>query len=56
MFDNKYSPANYKSLKKGIGAIIKNPETLRLVPDHLKTKMMCKNAVKKLPFVKKVFS
>ena len=24
---------------------------LRFVPDHLKTKMMCKNAVKKLLFV-----
>ena len=23
---------------------------LRFVPDHLKTKIMCKNAVKKLPF------
>ena len=24
---------------------------LKLVPDHLKTKNMCKNAVKNLPFV-----
>ena len=30
---------------------MKNPETLRFVPDHLDTKKMCKNVVKKLPFV-----
>ena len=30
---------------------MKNPEMLREVPDHLKTKKMCKHAVKKLPFV-----
>ena len=24
---------------------------LKFVPDHLKTKKMCKNAIKKLPFV-----
>ena len=27
-----------------------NPEMLKFVPDHLKTKKMFKNAVKKLPF------
>ena len=32
-------------------AIIKNPEMLKFVPDHLQTKKICKNAVKKLPFV-----
>ena len=26
---------------------------LKFVPDHLKTKEMCKHAVKKLPFVKR---
>ena len=31
--------------------IIKNPETQRFVPDHLKTKKMCKNELKKLPLV-----
>ena len=30
---------------------MKNPEMLRFVPDHLKTKIMLKNAVKTLPFV-----
>ena len=34
-----------------IGARIKNPEMLRFVPDHLKTKKMCKNAVKKMLLV-----
>ena len=32
------------------GTIIKNPQTLRFVPDHLKCKNMCKHAVKKLSF------
>ena len=31
--------------------MMKNSEMLKLVPDHLKTKKMCKHAVKKLPFV-----
>ena len=44
MFDSK-------TLKKGIGAITKDPEMLRLIPDHLKTKKMYKHAVKKLPFI-----
>ena len=30
---------------------MKNPETLRSVSDHLKTKKMCKHAVKKLPYL-----
>ena len=44
MFDSK-------TLKKGTGAIIKDPEMLRLIPDYLKTKKMYKHAVKKLPFI-----
>lgn len=32
-----------KTLKKGIGTIIKNPEMLRFAPDHLKTENVCKN-------------
>ena len=42
---------NYKSSEISIGAIIKHPETLRSVLDHLKTKKNCKHEVKKLPFV-----
>ena len=41
----------YKSLNISIVTIIKNPEMLKFVPDHLKTKSMCKHAVKKLPYV-----
>ena len=40
-----------KSIKISIGAVMKNPEMLKIVPDHLKTTKMCKHAVKKLPFV-----
>ena len=29
---------------------MKNPEKLKLVLDHVKTKKMCKDAVKKLPY------
>ena len=36
----------YKSLHISIEIVMKNPEMLRFVPDHLKTKNMCKNAVK----------
>ena len=48
---SEYSPHSHKSLKMHIEAIMKNPEMLRFVPDHLKTKKMCKNAAKKLLFV-----
>ena len=51
MVDSEYSTDYYKYTKISIGAIIKNPEMLRLVPDHLKTKKMCKYVVKKFSFV-----
>ena len=38
-------------LKLSIGTIIKNPEIIRFVPDHLKTKKIIKHTVTKLPFV-----
>ena len=38
----------YKSLNISTGIVMKNPEMLRFVPDHLKTKKMCKHAVKKI--------
>ena len=31
------------------GTGMENPEMLKFVPDHLKTKKMCKNAITKLP-------
>ena len=45
MIDSKYSSDNYKTSKVSIGAIIKDPEMLRFVPDHFKNKKICKNAV-----------
>ena len=51
MVDNKYGPDNYKTLKKSIGTKIKNAEMLSFVSDHLKTKKICRDAVKNLPFV-----
>ena len=32
------------------GTVMKNPEMLKCVPDHLKTKKMCKRAVTKLTY------
>ena len=51
MVDNEYSMGIYGSVKISIGTVIKNPEVLKFVLDHLKTKEMCKHAVKKLPFL-----
>ena len=51
MVDNEYSSDNYKSLEVSFRVIIKNPKMLRFVAYYLKTKIICKNAVKKLPFV-----
>ena len=36
----------YKSLNVNIGTVVKNPEMLKFVPDHLKTKQMCNYAIK----------
>ena len=35
-----------KSLKINIGTVMKTSEMLKCVPDHLKSKKMCKYAVK----------
>ena len=51
MVDREYSTDDYKSSKISIEAIMKNPKMLKIVPYHLKTKKICKHAVKKLPFV-----
>ena len=48
MVDSEYSTDNYRSLEISIRAIIKNLEMLKFVPDHLKTKKICKYAVTKL--------
>ena len=39
------------NLQKSIETLMKNPEMLKFVRNHLKTKKMGKNAVKKMPFV-----
>ena len=38
----------YKPFNISIVTVMENPEMLKFVPDHLKTKKMCKHAVKKL--------
>ena len=38
-----------KYLNINIGIVMKKPEMLKLVPNHLKTEKMCRHAVKKLP-------
>ena len=46
MIDSEYSVNIYKSVKVSIGTVVKNPEMLKFVLDYLKTKKMCKLAVK----------
>ena len=43
----------YRSLNISIVTVIKNPEMLKFIPDHLKTKTVCKHAVKKLRYLLK---
>ena len=40
-----------KSLKISIGTVTRNLEMLTFLPDHLKTKQVCKHAVKKILFL-----
>ena len=51
MVDSEFSTNIYTLLNISIGIIMRNPEILKFVPDHLKTKKMCKHTVKKLPFL-----
>ena len=43
MADNEYSTDNYNST----GAVTKNPEILKFIPDYLKSKQMHSYGVKK---------
>ena len=43
--------ADSKTQKISIGEIIKDPKTLDFVPEHLKNKKMCNQAVKMLPLL-----
>ena len=38
MVDSEYSMDIYKSVKLSIGTVMTNPEMLKFVPDHRKTK------------------
>ena len=46
MVDNEYNMNIYKSAKISTATVMRNPEMLIFVPDYLKTKKMCKHAVK----------
>ena len=52
MFDSEYNTDNYISPKISIRAIMKNPNILEFVPDHLKTKKSCKHVIKNNAFFK----
>ena len=47
MVDSEYNMNVFKSVKIRIGTVMRNPEMLEFVPNHLRTKKMCKHAVKK---------
>ena len=49
MVYSKYSKDIYKSVKLITGTVMRNPEMLKFVPDHPKTKKQRKHAVKLLP-------
>ena len=51
MIDSEYSTNIFKSLNISIRTVMRNPEILKFVPDHLKTKKLCRHAVKKLPYL-----
>ena len=38
MVDSEYNMDIYKYVKVNIGTVMRNPEMLKFVPDHLKTK------------------
>ena len=40
-----------KSLNISVSTVMKNPEILKFVPDHLQTKKIFEHAVKKLPYL-----
>ena len=42
MADSEYNMDIYKSVEINIGAVMRNPEILKFLPDHLKTKKCVK--------------
>ena len=55
MVGGEYSTNIFKSLNFSIGIVMRNPEMLKFNLNHLKTKKICKHAVKNLPFQIKSF-
>ena len=55
MIEIEYNRDIYKPVKNSIGTVMKNPEVIKLVPDHLQTKKRCEHAVKKLHLLMKYF-
>ena len=47
MVDSEYSMDTYKSVEISIGTVMINPKMLKFVPNHLKTKKICKHGFKK---------
>ena len=45
LVDSQYSAGDYKYSKFSIGGIMKNPEMLKFVLDHLETKKMCNKTI-----------
>ena len=39
----------YEGLNINIETVMKSPEMLKAVPDHLNTKKMCKHVIRKFP-------
>ena len=42
---------SYKSLSISIRTVTKYLKMLKIIPDYLKTKAMCKHALKTLPYI-----
>ena len=55
MLNSAYSTCAYKSSKKSIGALMKNPEILKLIRDHVKIKR-CVKIQLKITFCNKKYS
>ena len=51
MVHGEYCMGTYKSVKIIIGTVMRNSKRLKFVPDHLKTRKVCKHAVKQLPYL-----
>ena len=56
MIGSEYSMDIYKSVKINMRTVMENPEMLKFVPDHLKTKKLCKHADKNITLSNKVYS